>query len=71
MADNTEKAAKKKKKDCRLLKKNSKLMQEKNELDADEVYHISSGDEDCSKGMKSMAYDLHLKFIDVSRFSNI
>lgn len=24
------------------------------ENEADEVYHISSGDEDCSKGMKSM-----------------
>lgn len=36
------------------------------EADQDEVYCISSGDEDCSKGMKSMNYQIS----DVVCFNN-
>lgn len=49
----SKKAKKKRKKDHDLLKESEGLAEKSTEADEDEVYLISSGDEDCSKGMKS------------------
>ena len=45
---------KKKKKDHSSSRENVQLMEKSKAADEDEVYEILSGDEDCSKGMKSM-----------------
>uniref|UniRef100_A0A5B6ZQF5 Ribosomal RNA-processing protein 7 C-terminal domain-containing protein n=2 Tax=Davidia involucrata TaxID=16924 RepID=A0A5B6ZQF5_DAVIN len=41
-----------KKKDHPLLKEDEKLLEKRGEDEEDEVYQISSGDEDCSRGMR-------------------
>lgn len=57
--DKSIKAAKKKTKDLVLSKKTSKLTSKRNESPANEVYHISSGDGDCSKGMNKWMTEYH------------
>lgn len=57
--DKSIKAAKKKMKDLVLSKKTSKLTSKRNESPANEVYHISSGDGDCSKGMNKWMTEYH------------
>lgn len=49
----SKKVKKKRKKDHRSSKVDE-LMEKRTEADQDEVFSISSGDEDCLKGMKSM-----------------
>uniref|UniRef100_A0A5B7BSF7 Ribosomal RNA-processing protein 7 C-terminal domain-containing protein n=1 Tax=Davidia involucrata TaxID=16924 RepID=A0A5B7BSF7_DAVIN len=48
----SKKAHKTKKKDRPSLKEDEKLLEKIGEAEQDEVYQISSGDEDCSRGMK-------------------
>ncbi|OVA12516.1 Ribosomal RNA-processing protein 7 [Macleaya cordata] len=55
----SKRSAKKKKKDRLLSKSNSKPMKKRNDAVADEVYQISSGDEDCSKGIKKWLTEYH------------
>lgn len=50
------KKKKKEKKGIDASMEDEKLPGKTKEADEDEVYHISSGDEDCSKGMKSMKH---------------
>ncbi|KAI3918904.1 hypothetical protein MKW98_017352 [Papaver atlanticum] len=57
--DKSKKAARKETKDLVLSMKTSKFMLKRNESPADEVYHISSGDEDCSKGMNKWMAEYH------------
>ena len=45
---------KRKKNDHSSSRENVQLMEKSKAADEDEVYEILSGDEDCSKGMKSM-----------------
>lgn len=49
----SKKARKKKKKDRSTLMKDEELEENTRDADEDDVYMISSGDEHCSKGMKS------------------
>ncbi|KAJ4707173.1 Ribosomal RNA-processing protein 7 [Melia azedarach] len=55
----SKKAKKKRKKDHDLLKESEGLAEKSTEADEDEVYLISSGDEDCSKGMKKWITEYH------------
>ncbi|KAI3970940.1 hypothetical protein MKX01_024587 [Papaver californicum] len=57
--DKSRKAAKKETKDLVLSKKTSKLTSKRNASPVDEVYHISPGDEDCSKGMNKWMTEYH------------
>ncbi|KAF8407924.1 hypothetical protein HHK36_007063 [Tetracentron sinense] len=57
-AHKSKKAGKSKKKDHISSKKSNKLV-EKEEAEPDQVYHISSGDEDCSRGMKKWILEYH------------
>lgn len=51
----SKKASKKKKRDVD-SSKSKKTLERQVEADQDDVYLISSGDEDCARGMKSMNY---------------
>ncbi|XP_058114985.1 uncharacterized protein LOC131257988 isoform X2 [Magnolia sinica] len=55
----SKKAGKSKKKDRVVSKKERKKVEKKAEVEEDEVYHMSSGDEDCSKGMKKWITEYH------------
>ncbi|KAJ4960383.1 hypothetical protein NE237_020293 [Protea cynaroides] len=55
----SKKAAKDKKKDRLSSKKSNKLKEKADAIDPDEVYFISSDDEDCSKGMKKWIMEYH------------
>ncbi|XP_058114989.1 uncharacterized protein LOC131257988 isoform X6 [Magnolia sinica] len=57
--DRSKKAGKSKKKDRVVSKKERKKVEKKAEVEEDEVYHMSSGDEDCSKGMKKWITEYH------------
>ena len=57
-ADVSKKARKAKKKARLSSKKDEKLLERREEPEQTEVYEISSGDDDCSRGMKSMQYCL-------------
>lgn len=50
----SKKARMKRKKERNSSKEAKKSQEKAPEADSDDVYQISSGDEDCSKGMKSM-----------------
>ncbi|KAL7234976.1 hypothetical protein ACSBR1_018450 [Camellia fascicularis] len=52
----SKKSRKTKKNDCLSSNKDEKLLEKRAESEQNEVYEISSGDEDCSRGMKSMNY---------------
>ncbi|KAJ0099015.1 hypothetical protein Patl1_21555 [Pistacia atlantica] len=56
---NSKKAKKKKKKDHDSLKQDEDLTEKSREADQNEVYFISSGDDDCSKGMKKWVTEYH------------
>ena len=54
LADKSEKAGKSKKKHRPTSKKAGKSLECRTEVvKSEDVYHLSSGDDDCSKGMKS------------------
>ncbi|KAL9427559.1 hypothetical protein AB3S75_029698 [Citrus x aurantiifolia] len=55
----SKKARKKKKKDRGSLMKDEELEENTRDADEDDVYMISSGDEDCSKGMKKWVTEYH------------
>lgn len=55
----SKKARKKKKKDHNSLMKDEELEENTREADVDDVYMISSGDEDCLKGMKKWVTEYH------------
>lgn len=55
----SKKARKKKKKDRGSLMKDGELEENTRDADEDDVYMISSGDEDCSKGMKKWVTEYH------------
>lgn len=55
----SKKARKKKKKDRSTLMKDEELEENTRDADEDDVYMISSGDEDCSKGMKKWVTEYH------------
>lgn len=55
----SKKARKKKKKDHNSLMKDEELEENTREADEDDVYMISSGDEDCLKGMKKWVTEYH------------
>ncbi|CAK9185945.1 unnamed protein product [Ilex paraguariensis] len=58
----SKKAHKMKKKDQLSSRKDVKLLERRGDAEEDEVYQIFAGDDDCSKGMKSMNsyYQIHL-----------
>lgn len=58
----SKKARMKRKKEHNSSKEAKKSQEKAPEADFDDVYQISSGDEDCSKGMKSMNqfWDIYL-----------
>ncbi|XP_057971545.1 uncharacterized protein LOC131160174 [Malania oleifera] len=55
----SKKAAKKKKKDHLLPNKEKDILEKSIEAAVDEVYHIPSGDEDCTRGMKKWIMEYH------------
>ncbi|GMP40555.1 hypothetical protein CsSME_00010958 [Camellia sinensis var. sinensis] len=55
----SKKSCKTKKNDCLLSNKDEKLLEKRAESEQNEVYEISSGDEDCSRGMKKWITEYH------------
>jgi hypothetical protein len=65
----SKKARMKRKKDKNSTKEAEKSQEKRGEADHDDVYQISSVDEDCSKGMQSINYliwDIYLCAFDFS-----
>ena len=68
-AGRSSKAKKKRKKEQNFVQKIQESPEKGGHPDLDDIYNISSGDEDCSKGMKSMRCLIEVFIVHLINFS--